>query len=117
MVFYRLGEGWDRRGRKIFGLVTITQSPYKVLKYSDDPLQLRSIVNFFFFIVPPIKSVDQYQYLGNCPPTPPLTCYQLTVVESGEGSVGSCSDTDIDPNLLRTTDPLSLSTDNHVIMP
>ena len=72
---------------------------------------------FFFFIVPPIKSVDQYQYLGNCPPTPPLTCYQLTVVESGEGSVGSCSDTDIDPNLLRTTDPLSLSTDNHVIMP
>ena len=33
----------------------------------------------------------QYQYLGNCPPTPPLTqhltltCYQLTVVELGQG--------------------------------
>ena len=49
MVFYRLGEGWDGRGRKIFGLVTITQSPYKVLKYSDDPLQLRSIFNLFFY--------------------------------------------------------------------
>ena len=31
--------------------------------------------------------LDQYQYLGNCPPTPPLTliCYQLTVVELGQG--------------------------------
>ena len=34
---------------------------------------------------------DQYQYLGDCPPTPPLTqhltltCCQLTVVELGEG--------------------------------
>ena len=33
----------------------------------------------------------QYQYLGNCPPTPPphptltLTCHQLTVVRLGEG--------------------------------
>ena len=35
----------------------------------------------------PKEKWDQYQYLGNCPPTPPLTqhstltCYQLTVVE------------------------------------
>ena len=37
------------------------------------------------------KYADQYQYLSNCPPTPPpnptltLTCSQLTVVELGEG--------------------------------
>lgn len=30
---------------------------------------------------------------------------------------GRWADTDVDPNLLRTTDLLSLSTDNHVIMP
>ena len=35
-------------------------------------------------------------------PNPILTlnCYQLTVVELGEGKVDSCSDTDIDPNIL-----------------
>ena len=51
---------------------------------------------------------DQYQYLGNCPPTPPptqhptltLTCCQLTVVELGEGWVGGSPDTDIDPSCL-----------------
>ena len=51
---------------------------------------------------------DQYQYLGNCPPTHPLTQQQsidnklglmlINVNGLGEGSVGSCSDTDIDPN-------------------
>ena len=30
-------------------------------------------------------------------PTLTLTCYQLTVVRLGEGQVGSCPDTDIDP--------------------
>ena len=41
-----------------------------------------------------MKKTDQYQYLGNCPPTPNPT---LTVVELGEGQVGSCPDNDIDP--------------------
>ena len=36
---------------------------------------------------------DQYHYLGNCLPTPPLTQQQLM---SGQGQVGSCPDTDID---------------------
>ena len=31
-------------------------------------------------------------------PTLTLTCCQLTVVELGEGQVGSCPDTDTDPN-------------------
>ena len=51
-----------------------------------------------------IQYSDQCQYLGNCPPSPnpilTLNCYQLTVVELGEGKVGSYSDTDIDPNIL-----------------
>ena len=33
-------------------------------------------------------------------PTLTLTCYQSTVVELGEGYVGSCPDTDIDPTIL-----------------
>ena len=33
-------------------------------------------------------------------PTLTLTCCQLTVVELGEGWVGSCPDTDIDPKKL-----------------
>ena len=32
-------------------------------------------------------------------PTLTLSCYQLTVVELGEGLVGSCPDTDIDPKI------------------
>ena len=32
-----------------------------------------------------------------------LTCYQLTVVELGEGQVGSCPDTDIDPSNQHVT--------------
>ena len=34
-------------------------------------------------------------------PTFTLTCYQLTVVGLGEGYVGHCPDTDIDPRRLR----------------
>ena len=34
-----------------------------------------------------------------------LTCCQLIVVELGEGWVGSCSDTDIDPDDLRGFSP------------
>ena len=33
-------------------------------------------------------------------PTLTLTCCQLTVVELGEGKVGSCPDTDIDPEYI-----------------
>ena len=46
---------------------------------------------------------DQYQYLPTYPspnPTLTLTCYQLTIVEFGEGQVSSCPDTDIDPIYL-----------------
>ena len=52
---------------------------------------------------------DQYQYLGNCPPTPPVTQQQsidnkLRVnVGLGEGKVGSCPDTDIDSFFARKT--------------
>ena len=42
-----------------------------------------------------MKKKDQYQYLGNCPPTPPMT--QQQSIGFGEGLVGSCPDTDIDP--------------------
>ena len=38
-------------------------------------------------------------------PTLTLTCCQLIVVELGEGWVGSCSDTDIDPDDLRGFSP------------
>ena len=45
-----------------------------------------------------MKNSDQYQYLGNCPSTPTLTltCDQFGL---GEGQVGSCLDTDIDPKV------------------
>ena len=45
-----------------------------------------------------MKNSDQYQYLGNCPSTPTLTltCDQFGL---GEGQVGSCPDTDIDPKV------------------
>ena len=33
-------------------------------------------------------------------PTLTLTCYQLTVVQLGEGQVGSCPDTNIDPTSM-----------------
>ena len=34
----------------------------------------------------PLLHLDQYQYLGNCPPTPPLTQQQSVVnVGLGEG--------------------------------
>ena len=33
-----------------------------------------------------LEMLDQYQYLGNCPPTPPLTQQQVKVnVGLGEG--------------------------------
>ena len=35
-------------------------------------------------------------------PTLTLNCCQLTVVELGEGWVGSCPDTDIDPTFLHS---------------
>ena len=51
-----------------------------------------------------LSKQDQYQYVGNGPPTPlppnptfTLTYYQLTVVGLGEGWVGGCPHTDIDP--------------------
>ena len=50
--------------------------------------------NFLIKFIVLNKKTDQYQYLGNCPPTPNPT---LTVVELGEGWVGSCPDNDIDP--------------------
>ena len=52
------------------------------------------------------REVDKtYQYLGYCPPIPPLTQQQsidnklrlMLGVGLGEGWVGSCPDTDIDP--------------------
>ena len=44
---------------------------------------LTKLLTFFF---------DQYQHLGNCPPTPPLTQQQVR-----GGLWGSCPDIDIDP--------------------
>ena len=52
-----------------------------------------------------VDKTDQYQYLGYRPPTPPLTQQQsidnklrlMLGVGLGEGWVGSCPDTDIDP--------------------
>ena len=47
---------------------------------------LTKLLTFFF---------DQYQHLGNCPPTPPLTQQQVR-----GGLWGSCPDIDIDPFFL-----------------
>ena len=52
-----------------------------------------------------VDKTDQYQYLGYRPLTPPLTQQQsidnklrlMLGVGLGEGWVGSCPDTDIDP--------------------
>ena len=51
------------------------------------------------FYLPPgsISVSGQLPTYPSLNPTLTLTCYQLTVVELGEGWVGSCSDTDIDP--------------------
>ena len=53
------------------------------------------------------QNLDQYQYLGNRPPTLPLTQQQsidnklgLMLGGGGGGVVGSCPDTDIDPKAL-----------------
>ena len=48
-------------------------------------------------------------------PTFTLTCYQLTNVGLGEGQVGSCPDTDIDPN--NASNSLTLRGDKHVTSP
>ena len=40
-------------------------------------------------------------------PTFTLTCYQFTVVGLGEGWVGSCLDTDIDPIIIHLYDPVN----------
>ena len=68
------------------------------------PLTPKSDYEPFSISVSPMKQTwDQYQYLGNFPPSPSpkptltLTCCQLTVVELREGWVGSCPDTRIDP--------------------
>ena len=34
------------------------------------------IIFVLWFLYPSLKFLDQYQYLGNCPPTPPLTQHQ-----------------------------------------
>ena len=40
-----------------------------------------------------VRKLDQHKYVGNCPPTPSLRVN----VGLGEGKIGSCPDTDIDP--------------------
>ena len=56
-------------------LISVTQLS-EIIFYEINSREVKSEAN-----------LDQYQYLGNCPPTPPLTltCYQWTVVEVGEG--------------------------------
>ena len=34
------------------------------------------IIFVLWFLYPSLKFLDQHQYLGNCPPTPPLTRHQ-----------------------------------------
>ena len=48
------------------------------------------------------QNLDQYQYLGNRPPTLPLTQQQSidNKLRLMLGLVGSCPDTDIDPKAL-----------------
>ena len=48
-----------------------------------------------------LKSLDQYQHLTNCEPTPLLNQQQVKVdVELGEGWVDDCSDTDFDLSVI-----------------
>ena len=48
-----------------------------------------------------LKSLDQYQHLTNCEPTPLLNQQQVKVdVQLGEGWVDDCSDTDFDLSVI-----------------
>ena len=59
-----------------------------------------------------LQSSDQYQYLSNCAPTPPLTCYNKLISSCycwrvGGGLVRSCPDTrDNDPNFFQVPFPI-----------
>ena len=74
----------------------------------------KTLINLFCSIIRETK-LDQYQYLGNCPPNPPLNSttvnwQQVKVnVGLGEGKVGSCPDTDIDPQSLHCQNIIKVS--------
>ena len=60
-----------------------------------------------------IGSISVFGQLPTYPSPNPmltLTCYQLTVVELGDGQVGSCPDNDIDPNDLKMISSFQLHT-------
>ena len=87
-------------------MTTTNNSPSQDYTHLDNQITLSHVTPGFKpfpVLIRCIEIADQYQYLGNCPPTPnptlTLTCCQLTVVELGEGQMGSCPDTDIDLKL------------------
>ena len=58
------------------------------------------IIHFYYWELGSISVSGQLPTYPSPNPTLTLACYQLTVVELGEGEVGSCPDTDIDPRTL-----------------
>ena len=66
---------------------------------------------YVFFVI--LKSIlDQYQYLGNCPPTPPLT--QQQSIDNKLGLMLGCPNTDIDPVFLMIQTQNKLSCRRHL---
>ena len=78
---------------KVYSSMTTTNnSPSQDYTHLDNQITLSHVTPGFKpfpVLIRCIEIADQYQYLGNCPPTPnptlTLTCCQLTVVELGEG--------------------------------
>ena len=67
------------------------------------PLTLASLYSLRLSVHSKSGSISVSGQLPTFPspnPTLALTCCQLTVVELGEGQVGSCPDTDIDPDIV-----------------
>ena len=91
--------------RLVFGHETEAPLPYNLQHYGKQELDRTKGVKID-------KNMGSISVSGQLPtypspnPTFTLTCYQLTVVGLGEGLVGSCPDTDIDPKYCRENDKL-----------
>ena len=72
---------------KVYSSMTTTNnSPSQDYTHLDNQITLSHVTPRFKpfpLLIRCIEIADQYQYLGNCPPTPPLT--QQQSIELGEG--------------------------------
>ena len=68
---FEFGESTGQLGLKMM-IRTHTDEKKMVQLYYLEPGCVISMFKFIF-----INLVDQYQYLGNCAPTPPLTQYVI----------------------------------------